>query len=475
MIPQSLQTIQEKLHQAVGVAFRNWHTVGGEDESLLSFLLLVQQERQKYDDVSPATLRLATNTVLEAALSELEKENEEGVHILRRRFQDREQIRAVAIEMNLSEYTVSHKQREAIDQVEKLLAAQEAVAWQERRQTMEARLPSPSYTKLFGVAEPQALLVEKLLAEDEPWITAVVGIGGIGKTSLARAVTGEVIQQFRFADAVWVRLESASMNGRFSSPEQLRDTVLAAISDHLWPEQAGESTPHGRLLQVRQALKQQPILVIIDNLESAEDTANLLNYLQNCANPSKFLLTSRIRPSGSFPISLDQLSLAAATELVRYHIQKGNIKGADSLTDEDIAAIYERTGGNPLAIILVVNLLDSLGLSSILDGLMSVNIEKVEELYRHIFWQNWQTISDNARTLLQAMMLVSREGARLDYLGAMSGLEERPLHTAISELRYRSLIEMSGDIHIRRYSIHPLTKSFLQTEIIHWPSKPSSV
>jgi hypothetical protein len=43
MIPQSLQTIQEKLHQAVGVAFRNWHTVGGEDESLLSFLLLVQQ------------------------------------------------------------------------------------------------------------------------------------------------------------------------------------------------------------------------------------------------------------------------------------------------------------------------------------------------------------------------------------------------------------------------------------------------
>jgi hypothetical protein len=106
---------------------------------------------------------------------------------------------------------------------------------------------------------------------------------------------------------------------------------------------------------------------------------------------------------------------------------------------------------------------------------MSVNIEKVEELYRHVFWQNWQTISDNARTLLQAMMLVSREGARLDYLGAMSGLEERPLHTAISELRYRSLIEMSGDIHIRRYSIHPLTKSFLQTEIIHWPSKPSSV
>jgi hypothetical protein len=446
---------------AVAAALRNWHTVGGSDEDLLSFLLLVQQARQNYDDVSPSTLRLATNTVLQTSLSELEKQNGEGVQILRRRFLDREQIKAVAVQMNLSEFTVSHKQREAIEELAELLAAEEAVAWQRRVEAVASRLPPPSYTKLFGVAESQALLLDRLLANDEPWITAVVGIGGIGKTSLARAVTGAVIQQFRFADAVWVRLESTSMSGRFLSPEQLRDTLLAAISKHLWPDQAGETTPHGRLLQVRQALKQRPILVIVDNLESAEDAAHLLDYLQDLANPSKFLLTSRSRPAGVFPVSLDQLPLAAATELVRYRLQNGNIDGAESLTDADIAAIYERTGGNPLALILVINLLDSLSLPHILDGLKRVNIGKVEELYRHIYWQNWQTLSGEARTLLQALVLVSRE---------VSGLAERPLQSAVTELRYRSLLEMSGDIHTRRYSIHPLTNSFLQTEIIHWPA-----
>ncbi len=462
-------TIQKKLKSAVGPAFRHWHTVGGTDESLLSFLLLVQQERQQHEDAGPSTLRLATNTVLEAALAELERENEEGMRILRLRFQDKEQIKAVAVQLNISEFTVSHKQKEAMDKVAELLAEQEAAAWQQRVQAMEARLPPPSYTRLFGVAEPQAQLGARLLAEAEPHITAVVGIGGIGKTSLARAVTGEVIKEFRFADAIWVSLESPSMSGRFTSPEQLRDTLLAAISDHLWPEQAGESTPHGRLLQVRQALKQRPILIIIDNLESAEDAANLLDYLQDLANPSKFLLTSRTRPAGVFHVSLDQLSLAAARELVRYRLQNGNIAGAEALTDEDIGAIYERTGGNPLALILVVNLLDSLALAHILDGLRTVNINKLEELYRHIFWQNWQTISEDARTLLQAMVLVSREGAKLDYLGAMSGLGERPLQSAVTELRYRSLLEVGGDIHTRRYSIHPLTRSFLQTEIIYWP------
>jgi hypothetical protein len=463
-------TNQKELKSAVGTALRHWHTVGGTDESLLSDLLLVQQERQRHDDASPSTLRLATNTILQAALAELEKENEEGVRILRLRFQDDEQIKAVAFKLNLSEFTISHKQREAIDLVAGLLAEQEAAAWQQRVEVMEARLPPPSYTKLFGVAEPQALLVAKLLAEAEPQITAVVGIGGIGKTSLARAVTSEVIKQFRFADAVWVHLESASMSGRFTSPEQLRDTLLAVVSDHLWPEQAGESTPRGRLLQVRQALKQRPILVIVDNLESAEDTANLLDYLQDLAGPSKFLLTSRTRPAGVFHVSLDQLSLAAATELVRYRLRNGNIAGAETLTDEDIAAIYERTGGNPLALILVVNLLDCLALSHILDGLMSVNIAKVEDLYRHVYWQNWQTISEDARRLLQAMVLVAREGGKLDYLQAISGLGERPLQSAVTELRYRSLLEVGGDVHTKRYSIHPLTRSFLQTEIIHWPS-----
>jgi hypothetical protein len=132
-------------------------------------------------------------------------------------------------------------------------------------------------------------------------------------------------------------------------------------------------------------------------------------------------------------------------------------------------AIYEHTGGNPLALRLVVSQLDSLSLSKVLGGLLRVSTDDVEEMYKRIYWRSWQLIQEETRHFLEAMALVSKDGADLDYLQEICGMAERPLHTAITELRQRSLLEVTGDLHHRRYSIHPLTKSFLQTEIIRWP------
>lgn len=67
------------------------------------------------------------------------------------------------------------------------------------------------------------------------------------------------------------------------------------------------------------------------------------------------------------------------------------------------------------------------------------------------------------------MPLVSETGATLDYLQALSGLGEEQLWPALHELRQRSLLEVRGSLHEKRYGIHRLTDSFLRTEIVHWP------
>jgi hypothetical protein len=231
-----------------------------------------------------------------------------------------------------------------------------------------------------------------------------------------------------------------------------------------------ETTPQQRLSRVREALKTHHTLVVVDNVEAAEDVEGLMHCLNDWSNPSKFLLTSRVRPQDAYIISLDELSLTAAAALVHHHLRQQNRDGAAALAGTDMEAIYERTGGNPMALKLVVALLDSLPLATVLDGLLTVNTKKVEELYRHIYWQNWHTIGDAARSLLLLMVMVSRDGASLDYLQGIWKLEERTLQSAITELRSRSLLEVSSDLYARRYTTHPLTKSFLQTEIIHWPS-----
>ena len=458
----------EELASAVHQAFRHWSDYSRE-AGLLSFLSIIRREIEKQSDWSLNAVRLKTNEFLERAMVELEEDSQESMHLLRLRFHDKLKIPETADKLFISEYTVSHKQQKAIKEVATVLAAWEIRARQAKVATLMARLPLSSSPKLFGVKKPLAALVTDLTKTTSPWITAVVGIGGIGKTSLALAAVQQLVDQVRFEDVVWVELDPGSLRTSFSSSDSLRDKLLIAISKQLWPQDFGDVTPDQRLSKVRHALKTQHVLVVIDNLESDVDVAVLVKYLHDWCNPSKFLLTSRIRPQGVAYVQLNQLSRAASAKLVRYFLRWQNKAGAKSLAAADLDAIYEYTGGNPLALKLVVSLLDGLPLTAVLHGLVTINTDTVEELYRRIYWQNWQTISSASHTLLQAMVAVPREGANLSYLQVLSGLEERPLQSAILELRRRSLLDISDDLHSRQYTIHPLTKSFLQTEIIHWP------
>ena len=128
---------------------------------------------------------------------------------------------------------------------------------------------------------------------------------------------------------------------------------------------------------------------------------------------------------------------------------------------------------NPLALKLVVSLLDLLSLPLVLEGLSSSRSGPIENLYRHIYWQSWQILSSEAKLLLQAMPLVGESGGLPDYLQTISNLSAERFWPALHELRNRSLLEVRGTIQEKRYGIHRLTETFLRTEIIDWPEEDS--
>jgi DNA-binding MarR family transcriptional regulator len=76
------------------------------------------------------------------------------------------------------------------------------------------------------------------------------------------------------------------------------------------------------------------------------------------------------------------------------------------------------------------------------------------------------------------MPLVTESGGDLDYLAAMAGaagISAGDVGDALVQLVSRNLVDSRGDLYERRYTIHSLTRAFLQQEILRWPAPDSGM
>ena len=208
--------LKRKIHNAL----RAWKNVDGIDGDLLSDLLLVRQRRDRelLTTLIPAVaLRLAANGVLLEGLELLKDQNEENANILRDRFLNGQKTEQVANKIGFSTDTVNRKQREGLEMLTELVWQMEEDARARRVEQMLEQLPLPTYSRLFGVAEKLAKLAEQLLQmEGVAYITAVEGVGGLGKTALVDADDGHCQRRRGHVDCGRLigQLESRWLAGR---------------------------------------------------------------------------------------------------------------------------------------------------------------------------------------------------------------------------------------------------------------------
>ena len=349
-----------------------------------------------------------------------------------------------------------------------------------------SRLTMPPERRLFGIGRNRQQLLRLLKKDDAPWLIAINGIGGIGKTSLAGDLVREIMTAGRFYDLVWVSAKQEEflpgagirqLEQPFLQQDSEKSLNVSTLADALL-SQLDSAVPFTRSLEEKLVvlttlLKERSYLIVVDNLETVADYQTLLPFLRRLVKPAKILLTSRysLRAcSDVFCLELTELKQADALTFLRYEAEVRGISTLAQASAAQLENIYKVVGGNPLALKLIIGQLSVLPLSQVLANLRQAQGKRTEALYTYIYWQAWQALIVAGQQTLLTMPLA--QGGPFAQLLALTGLDAATLHQALDNLIKRSLIEVSGNIEERRYRIHRLTETFLLTEVIKWQARP---
>jgi hypothetical protein len=462
-----------KLQEDIHYALKAWHKPDT-GSSPLGDLHIFQQARLR----GTRTARQAANELLLKALETLSVEYEVEAALLRKRFLDGLVMHAAANWLNVGESTAYRIQQTALEQLARIVHAREVQAREGFQNDLEKRLKLPPEVDLFGVEESLTALLDVLMLAKSPWLISVEGLGGIGKTALANALLRRPELTHGFYNIAWVSAKQQSFVPGLGLEQSVSPALtVEALVDALL-EQLDQSISLNQSLQVKRSalsrvLKQNPHLIVIDNLETLVDYQVLLPTLRDWANPSKFVLTSRhsLREHPDvFCHTLTELDQNDTLQFIKHEARVRGLSILANVSEAELKSIYQVVGGNPLALKLIVGQVAILPLSQVLENLKQAKVKDIDELYTFIYWQAWHTLDEISQRVL-LMMPVAQDGPP-EQLKALSGLELSVLSQALQRLVSLSLVQVSGTLEERRYTIHRLTETFLLNEAIKWQIPP---
>jgi hypothetical protein len=342
-------------------------------------------------------------------------------------------------------------------------------------------LPEKQYRDLVG----RDVIVEDILVAlrdlSGKRILAVDGMGGIGKTALAREVTDRCLAEQIFDVAVWVqtpREEFIDLNRTKKTGTLTFEIALDIIARQLGAVDVFKLRGAEKEARLRTLLQTQRVLLVLDNLETAKEPQNeIASRLHPLLGVSKAILTSRQRFQGDvYAIHLMGLNEEASLTFIRQEAGDKNIKRGATIEPPELKQIAKDTGGSPLALKLVVGQLDSLDLEIILSLLRDVQVpeqgseeDEYFRFYQNIFFSSWKLISDRSKELLISMAhFAPGIGGTLEAVQATSNLNNPTLAHCIKELWRFSFLEVGESPNLKkiRYYLHALTQYFVLADIV---------
>lgn len=342
----------------------------------------------------------------------------------------------------------------------------------------------------------QREIADLRLCLTESRLVTVTGSGGVGKTTLARAVATSLVDDF--ADGVWVvelgpieeptlvANEVARTLGRREGSAGLfttRDSAEGAASDLLFVRRLAES------------LHDRELLLVLDNCEHLlEACAELAGALLDTCPNLRIMCTSRqllnmgaervyrlppmaLPPTGA-DVSLQQIE---ASDAVRLFLDRAEQKGWDqALGQEDLRLVLEicrQVEGIPQCIDLAAGWTRMLSLTQILDqladqlGLLGAAGRRRpagrQGTVREMIGRSHALLSQPARMLLRRLS-VFRSGFGLEAAQQVAGgdeLEPYEVLELLASLVDKSLVEVDRARVETRYRLLETTRQYAAEQL----------
>lgn len=368
--------------------------------------------------------------------------------------------------------TVSRSQANALsnqqvnEQIEEQTDEQDKAALGDTAPTRPIPLPVIDWGEALDVTifygrQAELDCLYQWIVHDRCRLITVLGMGGIGKTSLTIKLAQSIAHSSSIDQSTLCTFDRVIWRSLQNAPplDLLLDEILRFLSPELPSDYPISQRTSDRISSLIRILQTQRCLLILDNAETIlrsgewagyyqsgyEDYGTLLKRIAEVPHQSCVLLTSREHPKNleslhgvTLPVRLLRLS-GLSDEAAHAILQSRGVIHGSKIDRQQLTQHY---AGNPLALKMVATTIDEL-----FDGNLSAFLDQgftVFDDIRTLLDQQFSRLSSLEQNLMY-WLAITREPMPLTYWQqtSLAPAKRANLLEAVQSLRRRSLIEKS--------------------------------
>ena len=463
--------------EAVEQALRDYHKLDALRNASLRDLLVTRRlvSSEDAEQLREHREAIAVQKLIDLGIAKLEGFEPDLATILDQRFRRRRSVNELQYELHSSKTVIYERQKQGINALMSVLIRLESEAVDEvqaRNQALLQSLPHPTYQQWLGDDEDLER-VHRVLDDgrkrgaNTPLF--ITGIGGLGKTSLAREAIATWLESTNCAlDSIFWSVVAQPINSLATALQKPRrrytlDQVLADLGEQLDVHVSALPDNDRKLWVIAQALQNMTALIVVDNVETPDEATMAIRLVEFLGPAAQLLVTSRyqIEYASGYGVALRELSNENAHRLLASETQRLSL----SEIDQDVfRRLYVTLGGHPHALKMAVAQLGHLPVEQALRGFADHSMT-AQALFHYIYNRAWSLLSPEAQDLMVGLWLLPPAGASWEglkvALGASGGVyTDEDLQRYIQELTALNLIQTTQARPLV-YSLHRLTYNFL--------------
>ncbi|WP_294140352.1 tetratricopeptide repeat protein [uncultured Sanguibacteroides sp.] len=296
-------------------------------------------------------------------------------------------------------------------------------------------------------------LKHKLITSQEH-IISIVGVGGIGKTTLTCCALHQLVSQNKFNKIIWIDGKNGNVDMNI-----IYDTIIDVFGKSEWLKL---SLDEKKVKINNELFPNNKCLIVFDNYETIHDPA-VDSFIRNILEPNKILITSR---HGKFEetgiIKLEGLSLPETLKLLKEEKLELDLK--EQTIKNNIQKLHQLTGGSPFAL---KNICGQIRNGANIYNILHYLEQAQGEIHDFIFRYSFDNLGDNEKKIASLLSLHSYPLDREVIIQTLK-IEPHIFNQCIKNLSEFSLIDI---IHldkinlITKYRCHELTKRYFKSKL----------